>query len=394
MNIIYYLIGYADVAVYGCDRQRFLNLCMYLSIPYTAFENISDDGIRLRVKLIDMKRLLRECERHGIDLKHLRYGGLPIIASRYKNHPGLLLGCVMVIFMIFCFNRLLWDVRVIGNEEMTSSEITDILRSHGVRVGSDKKRINCASIENDILIERSDISWISINVQGNIAYVEVRENKSTAAAESKKFANVTAKKSGVVEYTSIYRGNTVVKAGQYVEKGQLLISGIYDSERVGFRFTRASGKVMARTVEEINVKIPLEYDKKVYSGSINYEKSLNFLGFPINISKKGGKTTMFCDTICNVESFGIGDKIRSPIELCTVEYHEYEYVKSTRTEDEARELAYFRLSEEIRALGDIEILKKNISIHVTGDVLLLTCTLTCIEDIAQTSEFDVDLTKR
>lgn len=394
MNIIYYLLGYADVAVYGCDRQNILNLCMHFSIPYTAFRNISNDGIQLRVKLLDIKHLWHECAIRGISLEHVGYGGLPIIASRYIHRPGLIVGLIISLIMIFGFNRLLWDIRVIGNEEITASEIIDMLKDHGISVGSDKTNIESTSIENNILIERSDISWISINVQGNIAYVEVRENKSAATCESKKFANVTAKKSGVVEYTSIYRGNTVVKAGQYVEKGQLLISGIYDSERVGFRFTRASGKVMARTVEEMIIEIPLEYDKKVYSGSINYEKSLNFFGFPINISKKGGKTTMFCDTICNVESFGIGDKIRSPIELCTVEYHEYEYVKSTRTEDEACELAYFHLSEQIRALGDVEILKKNISTYVKSDTLVLICTLTCIEDIAQTSEFDVDLTKR
>ena len=37
-----------------------------------------------------------------------------------------------------------------------------------------------------------------------------------------------------------------LKAGQVVDKGDLLISGIYDSKTVGVRYTRAAGEIMAR----------------------------------------------------------------------------------------------------------------------------------------------------
>ena len=99
---------------------------------------------------------------------------------------------------------------------------------------------------------------MSINIIGTHAEVQIREYEESKKEQETGVlgANIVAGKSGLVEDVRVYQGNVVVSSGMYVEKGDLLVSGLYDSERVGFRYTRASGEVMARTTSEILIEIP------------------------------------------------------------------------------------------------------------------------------------------
>ena len=390
MNIVYLLLGYVDVYVKKEDAVMLLNLCMYYSIPYSRFA-YDENGVSMRFRLSYYKKIKDECEKRGLELCEKKKGGVPVFLYKHRKRSGIFVGAMLAIFMMMIFDGVLWDIDVSGNTTITTSEIIDTLSEYGVRVGVPKYKIHTQSIENKILIESEDISFISINIQGNIANVEIRERAKENPKEPKKYANITAKKSGIIENAQIYRGNLVVGAGQYVDEGDLLISGIYDSKIQGFRFTRASGKVYARTVEEILVEIPLEYEEKCYTGAVNYEKSLNFFGFSLKISKNYGNDMVLYDTISNVENYCLGNSVRLPVDSEKISFHEYEYVKRTRSIDEARELAYFRLSEKIRQLGDVEIIKKSIDTYSLDGKLMLVCTLVCIEDISSITEFDVDL---
>ena len=390
MNIAYLLLGYVDVYVSNKDAVMLLNLCMYYAIPYSKF-TCDDRGVSMRFRLSHYKKIKEECESRKIELCEKKKGGIPVFLYNHRKRSGFLVGGVIAIFMIIIFDTILWDINISGNTTITSSEIIEALASHGVHVGANKSKIHTQSVENRVLIESEDISFISINIQGNVANVEIRERAKEGEKDPIKYANITAKKSGIIESAEIYRGNLVVSAGQYVDAGDLLISGIYDSKIQGFRFTRASGRVYARTVEEILVEIPLEYEEKCYTGDVNYEKSLNFFGFSLKISKNYGKDMVLYDTICNVENYGLGEGVRLPFHSEKISHHEYEYVKRTRGIDEARELAYFKLSEKIRELGDVEIIKKSIDTYSLDGKLMLVCTLVCIEDISSVVEFDVDL---
>lgn len=394
MKTVYFLLGYVEVYVSAFYTTDVLNLCMYYAIPYSNFRTCDDGGICLSFKRSDYKKILYECSSRGIEICKRREGGIPHIISKYKRRWGIILGIFVSALMIFYFNSFVWEIRVEGNNTLTASEIVNMLDSYGVRVGANKKRIDVSSVENKVLIDSDDISWISINIQGNIASVEIRENIKGKEKNEIKFANVVAEKSGVIEYTEIYNGNLVVRSGQYVDEGDLLISGIYDSKRVGFRFTRAAGCVYARTVEEIIIKIPLEYEEKEYSGVVKYEKNLNFFGFSLKISKKVWNSEKFYDTINRVEEYDLFGAIHVPVYLQKTSYHEYKYVKKKRALSDAETLAYFELNRKISELGDVELIGKSISTETTENELILICTLTCIEDIGKISEFDVDLSLR
>ena len=392
MNLSYYITGAVTVSVPWESATPFLDLCLVRGAVYTDFL-ASEEGISLTLRLSPSRGLLREAEARGISFEVVKRRGIPVLFSRYRFRFGIPLGILLATLLVFFAGRVVWDIRIEGNERISSAAVRQLLADQGVRVGSYIPALNTDRIENRILLSTDQISWISVNLVGNVAEVQIREREAQEVRQRLTLpANLVAKKSGLVEEVRIFRGKVMVSAGKTVEKGDLLVSGLYDSRMVGFRYTRASGQVMARVTDEYFIEIPYEYDTIVYTGEEYCDKSLNFFGFSINFSKNSGKEGVLYDKIDIVENYCLLEGISSPLELRTTRYLAYRQVTARRSVAEAQELAYFELE---RRLGSIAeggvILRKTVTATVGEDSFLLYCVVVSVEDIAMVSEFEVDL---
>lgn len=390
-QLILFLLGSVTVSAEYAYATRILNLCMYYGISFARLDT-HQDSISLRFRLSEFLRFEKAAKQREIEYTVMKRQGIPFVLSRYKRRYGIAVGVLLATAVVVLAHSYVWSIEVEGNTDLTSAEVRALLDEHGFCVGSRISSANTDRIENQIMIDSDRISWMSINIIGTVAKVQIREY-SAPDNEQKitKPANLIASKAGIVEEVRLFRGNAVVAAGKYVEEGELLVSGLFDSERVGFRYTRAAGTVLARTEEELYIKIPYEYQQKVYTGEQYYEKNLNFFDFSINISKNYGKSESFYDKIDIVEDvclFGL----KTPLSWRQVSYSEYELVNARRTDEQVQALAYAELE---RVLGDMAndrmILKKTIVPQVTKDGFMLKCTVVSIEDIAKVSEFEVDL---
>ncbi len=392
MNLSYFALGYVTVFADIDSITSILNVCMYNSIAYTDFQ-VGKDGVTLCFRLAAFKKIEKAAVERGIGYKVIKRSGIPVILEKYKLRAGLFIGIIAAALLIFFANRFVWDIEVSGNNNLTSEEVRLFLSEHGFSVGSYIPKTNTDKIENKILIDTDRISWISINIIGTVAHVEIREREMpmTESVVTKP-ANIVAKKSGIIEEVRLFRGKAVVGAGRYVNKGELLVSGLFDSVQVGFRYTRASGEVYARTVEEFYIEIPYEYVGKRYTGEEYSNKYLNFFDYSMNISKKYGNEDSLYDKIYIVEDYSLFGKLLTPFSVATERYLEYENVSMTRTPEVAEELAYFALEEKLSKLAEeTVIMKKAVTPLIRDDRFMLRCTLVLIEDIAEISEFEVEL---
>ena len=392
MNISYFFLGVVKVCADYANITPLLNLCMYQKIPYSDF-HADSDKVTMCFRLFAFRKLKKEAEARGIIFTVAEQRGLPFILGKYKYRFGLFLGIICAATLIFISQRFIWEIEVVGNEKLTSAEVLEVLSRQGFSVGSYIPSANTDRIENKILIESDSISWISINIIGTVAEVQIRERTEPPSENvSLKPANLVASKSGVIEEVRIFRGNTVVASGQYVEKGELLVSGLFDSVQVGFRYTRASGEVYARTVEEFYIEIPYEYEGKAYTGVEYSNKYLNFFDYSMNISKKCGNEGAFYDRINIVENCNLFFGIKTPFSVRTERFLEYETVSMTRTPSAAENLAYFELESRLADISEnATMLKKTVKPYARDDRFILHCVIVLIENIAEVSEFDVEL---
>ena len=392
MNAIFFFVGYRRVRVSAAYASALLNACLQYGIVYSDFEASEAGDISFCLSLFAAKRLERICATRGIELKKESGRGLPSFLWRYRKRAGMAVGGVLAVVLLVLSGRFVWDVRVSGNDSMTAGEVIAELDACGFGVGSYIPTLKTEELETNILIASNRISWISIYMDGTVAKVQIIEHRNEDKQEENltRPANLIASCDGQIEYVELYRGSCVVKVGQAVRAGELLVSGVYDSATEGFRYTRAAGAVMARTEKTFTVRIPLSYEKKVYGEPYCSSVVMNFFDFSVKIFKNSGNDGGACDIIKEKKSpalFGVADL---PLSFDVVTQKPYTLQTTSRTHAEALELAYGELELYLSALSkDAQLLRKDVATEITEDALTLTCTLSCIENIAVQSEFDV-----
>ena len=386
-----FLIGKEEFLADASDGARLLNLFMEYGIVYRGFREDGEGGVRFFVRPFSAAAVITLCEKKNIKVRHVGATGVPRLMYKYRKRWGLAVGAIFAFVIIFLSGRYLWEIRVSGNERVTYTEIVETLAECGFSVGTRLDELDIDAIETRVLLSSDKISWISINMTGTCAEVQIREAAMPGESASTKPANIVASRDGQIEYVELFSGNVMVKEGSAVRKGDLLISGVRDSKVDGYSVTRASGKVFAITEREFYVEIPMEYERKVAKKSTTREISIVFFSKEIKIFKRDTPNDTNCDTIYNVEVPRIFGGVKLPLGLRTVSTVAYESVLEGRSEDEARELAYCQLSREISdVLADSQILKKTVTWEMLEDKYVLKCTVRCIENIAEIIEFDIE----
>ena len=180
----------------------------------------------------------------------------------------------------------------------------------------------------------------------------------------------------------------MVAPGDVVRAGQILASGLSDTQNHGYLVTRAAGQVLARTAHSYEVRVPFSLEEKAYTGRCWYELSLLFFGRAQKLFKNTGKNIDSCDIIKKTRYFALPEGESLPFGYGVITEAEYELVSRTRTAAEARELARKELESLLAADGTgWTLLEKRIEYRVDSDGITLLCTVVCEEDIASVSEF-------
>lgn len=390
MNLFMILMGYCRIGADAKNCTELLNLCMENAFPYTDFQCDEAGTVSFCCQRRVAKRIITLCRTRNVRVLDMGRGGLPHFLWRYRVRAGMMIGLLLGAALLWLSGQFVWDVRVDGNVSMSEEDVEDALRLCGFGVGSYIPDFRGEVIETRVMLESDRIAWISVYIDGTVARVQIRENEMPPPPESHKPANLIATCDGEIELLEIYRGDCVVKIGQTVSAGELLVSGVYDSQTVGYRYCRAAGKVLARVEEEFLIEIPMRETQKVYSEAIVSEMWLEFFDFSLKFFKNSRNQEGEYDIIYdnkNLEIFGV---MNLPFGLRIQKRLPYRLETVSRTEEEALELAYEQLARELDGRAEeMEILQKRIVTELGEQSVVLRCKLVCIRDVAEQVEFEV-----
>ncbi len=385
-----FLFGYKRFRVSVSYAGEIMNICRNRGLIYRSFSFCGDYAC-FEASLRMSERILSACRDRGIPLVISETRGVPALLYRYRHRYGIFVGMLLFAAIVFFSGRVLWSIQIDGNETVSDEVILEELRVCGMRIGDPLSKLEPSVLENRMLIESEKIAWISINIVGTVAQVEVREMMSPVKEESYAAANLVAAESGVIEWFEDVRGNIAVHIGDVVSKGDLLVGGLYDIQGGGYRYTCAKGQVFARTQRDFSAEIPLQYEKKVYTGRVRVEKYLIFFEKEVKFFGNTGNSYGTCDTIDTVEYFELSGDRRLPIGIRTVKYLEYEMSAAQRSEEAAMELAYYRI--RCMAEGEVpegQLVRKNLTARLTEEAYILHCKAEYIEDIARVQKIEVE----
>ena len=280
--------GYVEFCAEGGFPERFINLC---NIRGINLWNVKNDGVKVVAFTTEreFQELKIPAENSGMTLKILKFRGLKAFAKRHKWRCGAVLG----IGLAFCFwifmSGFIWEIEILETNGVNVEDFTESLAASGVKIGARKSKIDIIQVQNQLMNEYKNLLWVSLNIFGGKVQVEMSEFiEQKEIIDTKKPVNIVANKKGEIVLVKGYSGTNVVKEGDNVTKGSLLISGVVQNIDGSEYFTHAKGEVFANTKN--SEKIDFQYDSRCL---ITAQKDFRYylyvfsLKIPLGLKTKG-----------------------------------------------------------------------------------------------------------
>lgn len=381
-----YLRGSVMLRLESATPERVVNLCAAHAIPFWDVQWCGENSFTVRTTRAALPRLRQVTAETDCTITVLRQTGVPLLLQRLRRRYVLLGGLAAFLLLLFGGNLFIWEFRVTGNETVPAETILRELEEYGITVGSVGLRIDQEAMRNHVLLELPDLSWLVVNVKGCVAHVQVVERlRPPQIVQEDEVANVVAARSGLVTKMETLDGEAQVSVGSTVTKGQLLISGVVDSEREGLYLLHGMGNVWARTWYELSVLVPMETLQYVQVEKTITRMWLDLGKKQIKLYAKGSILPPDCGKITHYGAVCLPGGYRLPVTVVREETVRCQAQMTTRTEAEARaegEAALLELLADQMTEGGT-VTDTRFAAARKGNYLLVTLKAECLEQIGQ-----------
>ena len=305
----YFLLGYRKITV-ADDIKYYIARMIKAKI---SFEAVSDHIIIIFER--DLERFKKLFKNKSFIASETL--GIRGVKNRIRHKRAFSLATVIGIILVMLSRIVVWDIRISGNETVPDTLILTELSECGFSVGTLWSRISLSDIEYDMLDVCEEISWININRVGTVANVQVIERAEGADGNAVEigYANIVADRDCVIEEITVVAGTPVVKVGDTVRKGDLLIMGVENNE-LG-RLIRAEGVVVGRAYDSVRTTLARDRSVKVKKSESVIAINIKIFDFPVNIFKKYGNSDTECDIIESKRRITLFGKYKLPITIET-----------------------------------------------------------------------------
>lgn len=391
MKFLEYLRSTYKISVSETDTRYLLDFLVSNDIPFHDLH--TEDGIfSLLLYPPYYKQYSHLRGEHRYRKETRKQLGFHALLHRYRKRKGILVGMFLAVFLIIFSSLFIWDITITGADTIPEAAILNALENHGIKLGVFIPSVDTESVEQSMILDVDELSYVSINLRGTVAAVEVRERKPITEIEDKQTpSNLIATTDGQIEALQVTGGVSVVRPGDIVRKGELLVSGVIDSKALGYRLVRARGEVFARVTLSYQTVIPYETEEKIYTGEFFSQKSIKIFSKTIKLFGKDSISPPTCDKIETERRLYLFGFIKLPLFITETKYAVYDLVPKTLTQTEALRQAYDDIqTQNEHILENAEILGRHTRITEDETSLCMTQQIECIINIAEEIKIETD----
>ena len=249
LGIIRFFKGTVSFRAQGRSPERLLNLTAQRGVLLWNVRP-SPQGLEGEVAARDYRRIRPLARKAAVRTTVLKKSGFPFLAAAYRGRAGLAVGAALGAALLVFLSQFLWTIDVVGQEHVSEARLRTLLAESGVKTGALCRGVDAGQVKRDILLKVEDISWLSVNIVGCHANVEIKEKTRKPENDGDTPCNLKAKEDGVITKITVGEGVTEVKKGSGVAKGDLLVSGVSAAREGTVRYLHAEGEIMADVISD------------------------------------------------------------------------------------------------------------------------------------------------
>ena len=272
------------------------------------------------------------------------------------------------------------------------------MSERNIHYGIKKDKINCEEEEKQLRTKFANVTWTSIYFEGTKLVVELKENDIKEIVKSDfSGKDILATEDGVIISIITRNGVPKVKAGDKVEKGQVLVEGkvpVYDEEQnvVDYQIYDADADIYIQTILSYDLNINRKYNFFTYTDNNSRGYFIELLGYHFetmevkDVLKKIGEkisiidevfgkdndkkdTKMLDENILEKKQLVLLEDIYLPVYYGTINRKQYYVKHSYHTQAEMQGKLTDELEKIILCLSEkgVQIVEKNVKIEHDGN---------------------------
>lgn len=385
------IVGYVTVHVRGENPEYFFQACANTNIPVWDIKKQSNNYCTGKIFIMHIKRIKRIKQYANYEIKLTNQAGFISFLLQRWMRKELILSVVICSLLIFVLVNIVWKVEVTGVSTEIEMKINEQLTRYGLYEGAWSKSLTSLDIiQQDILHAIPELLYIGIQKKGTTYLVDGVEKLIVKEEEKQAMQHLIAAKDGIIQKMFVKQGLPVVSVNDFVQAGDLLVSGVIGEETDENvesiqELVVAEGDVYANTWYEVSVTSSLYLHQERLTGEyiVRYGLKFNNVNIPLWNFKKQPFETSFSET----EAYPIYlFKWEIPIQFTqTKVFNEQSFIHA-RTIEEAKEIAINHAKSDLQVkLGkDAQILNYYV-LHesVENGKVKLNLYISILENIAK-----------
>lgn len=267
-----YLGGIITVRIHGPYPEKIINMALSRGLFLADIKRDGQD-IFFTMRRTGYKPLESIAEKCGYEIEVVKRKGLPFYRRTFRQRWMLFLGALLFVLVLYILSSFVWFLEIKGANTVKAETIARSAASCGLKRWAFKGSLDKTRIEEGILREIPELSYVQVDIKGVKATLKVVE-KVLPGEPVTGPCNMVAKRGGIVEEVMVLDGTAAVQKGDTVGVGNILISGTIiptgefpDGQVPPPRLVKAQGVVKARVWYEGYGEHPLVEEKSVLTGN-------------------------------------------------------------------------------------------------------------------------------
>lgn len=383
-----YLGGVITVRIHGPYPEKIINLALSRGLYLSDIKREGQD-IYFSMRRTGYKPLESIADKFGYEIEVVKRRGLPFYRKTFRQRWMLFLGALVFVLVLYIMSSFVWFLEIKGANSVKAESVVRSAARCGLERWAFKGSLDKSRIEEGILREIPELSYVQVDIKGVKVTVKVVE-KVLPGEQMKGPCNLVAKRGGIVEEVMVLDGTAVVQKGDTVGVGNILISGTIiptgeylDEQGPAPRLVKAQGIVKARVWYEGYGEHPLIEEKAVLTGNKSEGIRLETPWGKWNIKRPEKDFTSF-------ETRESGRSINTPWgtmawnkqTILETRIHIEEFDQEVALE-KARQEALANLRNEIREVEQILSTKTKLISSASDNMIRVKAEAEVIEDICR-----------
>ena len=211
--------------VQGLNLDRLLTLAKNKGITLYDIKKTTNKRLLVSVSVKESQNFFAIAKELCYNIKKVKEKGFALPLLMLWRKVGIIIGTIIFCLSTYCINDFIFGFSFSGSGSALEKEVVEYLNGVGIKKFTRFSDINTQKLEDQILANNPNLSFVGITKNGNTLCFELALANQNTDALKGNVCSLKSDVSGVIEKIKVYRGTAVVTEGDNVNSGDLLVDG-------------------------------------------------------------------------------------------------------------------------------------------------------------------------